>query len=337
MPTVLTLLFVIIIVIIVLSVAAKSPKRKAQPGNRLTKIDYSSVPMPVGLGCRKELTLEALEQRMNEALPPVFLEQLKKRVMEAQPNLAEAEYEWRLLELKRYFAMSVILRQVPMFSAAVDEIWHEMLMFTREYQQFSERIAGAMIHHTPHAQKESLPDERAWFDWVYGHLFEFTPFSNHIWDRFYRFPLSKVRLEQLRMLSKQEIYERLFNIRTAELYPEIKETIFLLIHQAKEQINNPNEPQRFERGSNFQSGDVMSYAAGAMLFCSMMDTGNYESNMNALIPENIHGQQNGAGSGCSSCGTGDSSSSNCSSDSDGSDGGSSGCSSSSSCGGGGGD
>src|SRR5438270_476407 len=115
MPTVLTVLFVIIMVILVLSLVSKSPGGKNQKRMRLKKIDYSGEPLPVGLGYKKELPLHAFEQRMDDALRGLFLEQLKKRVLEAHPNLTAEEYEWKLFELKRYFAMNVILRQVPMF------------------------------------------------------------------------------------------------------------------------------------------------------------------------------------------------------------------------------
>jgi hypothetical protein len=36
-----------------------------------------------------------------------------------------------------------------MFSEEVDEIWHDMLLFTQKYQVFSEQFLGTMLHHTP--------------------------------------------------------------------------------------------------------------------------------------------------------------------------------------------
>jgi hypothetical protein len=215
-----------------------------------------------------------------------------------------------------------------------------MIMFTREYQQLCERVTGAMIHHTPHVIKMSLPDERAWFDWIYGHLFEFTPFSNLIWNPFYKFPLNRERIQQLRELNEQEIMERLFNAQAAERFPEVKAAIQSLIQQAKTQIDAVDDPQQsFNRGSGMQPMDVMGYAAGAMIFYSFIDNGSYADNMQAILPEEMQRSNDGAGG--SSCGTGGVSS--CSSDGGsggGSDGGSSsGCSSSScgsGCGGGGG-
>jgi hypothetical protein len=296
------------------------------------------VQLPIGLDFRDEIPLQALELRLEEGLTASFLEQLKQRVMGAHPNLNSAEYEWKLLELKRYFAMNAILRQVPMFSEAIDEIWHEMLMFTREYQQLCERLTGAMIHHTPHVQKQSLPDERAWFDWIYAHLFEFTPFSNAIWNTFYKYPLPRERIQLLRELDEQEIYERWFNVRAAELFPEVRSAIQILIQQAKSQIDAAYDSENtFSRGSNLSTMDVMGYAAGAMIFYSLMDNGTYGVNMQAMLQDNEAWQQNSSSSGCTTCGTGDNGGSGGSTgcNGGGSDGGSSGCSSSS-CGSGGG-
>jgi hypothetical protein len=345
MPTVIILLFAILLIVFVLSQITKSAQNK--PKARVKKYRYDQVQLPLGLDFRAELILQALENRITEGLTPSFLEQLKQRIMQSNPNISSAEYEWKLLELKRYFAMNAILRQVPMFSEPIDDIWHEMLMFTREYSQFCDRITGAMIHHTPHVTKQSLPDERAWFDWIYGHLFEFTPFSNQIWHDFYKFPLSKERIHQLETLNESEIAERWFNARAAELFPEIKTAIGLLIQQAKAQINAAHEPQDdFNRRTGMQPMEIMSYAAGAMILYSMMDNGGYESSMQSILPEEAQRREDGSGTGCSSCGSGDNGGSseggNGGSDggSGGSDGGGSGCSSSScgsGCGGGGGD
>ena len=54
-----------------------------------------------------------------------------------------------------------------MFSKRVDDIWHEMLMFTREYETFSKKFYHELLHHTPNNDPTPIPFERAFFDWVY--------------------------------------------------------------------------------------------------------------------------------------------------------------------------
>jgi hypothetical protein len=334
------LLFILVMVLIVATITKTAGKTKKPQNRNIKKLIFSAENLPKGLNFRPEMRLQDLELRLEQGLTASFLTQLKQRVMGAHPNVSSAEYEWELLELKRYLAMNAILRQTPMFSEAVDEIWHEMIMFTREYQQLCERLTGGMIHHTPHVQKMSLPDERAWFDWIYGHLFEFTPYSNLIWNPFYKFPLSRQRIQQLRQSNEQEIMEALFNVGAAERFPEVRAAISSLIQQVKAQIDTADDPQQsYNRGSGMQSSDIMGYAAGAMIFYSLMDNGSYADSMQEILPEETQSENEGAGSGCSSCGTGDNGSSDGGSrggSDGGSDGGGSSCSSSS-CGGGGGD
>ncbi|GJM70712.1 hypothetical protein HMSSN036_29280 [Paenibacillus macerans] len=95
--------------------------------------------------------------------------------------------------------MCAILDRVPMFSRAVDEVWHEMLMYTREYQTFSEKYIRRMLHHAPNpARPPRCPEERAWFDWLYLELFGWNRYSELLWGAFLRHPLPKRELEAFR-------------------------------------------------------------------------------------------------------------------------------------------
>ncbi|MDM5326179.1 hypothetical protein [Neobacillus sp. CF12] len=76
-----------------------------------------------------------LEQSMSESYIKYVEERVKK-----ETKLKENEYKWRLLDLKRYFIMTSLLKESPMFSEKVDEHWHQMLLFTREYDDFSKKI-----------------------------------------------------------------------------------------------------------------------------------------------------------------------------------------------------
>ena len=56
-----------------------------------------------------------------------------------------------VLEVKRYLwiACAERSRAVPMYSALVDEAWHQFILFTAEYRAFCQRFAGHYLHHTP--------------------------------------------------------------------------------------------------------------------------------------------------------------------------------------------
>jgi hypothetical protein len=225
--------------------------------------------------------------------------------------------------------MNLILKRTPMFSEEVDDIWHEMLMFTREYQNFGEAFMGSQIHHAPERDPKQMPGERAWFDWVYAHLFMFTPYSQTIWNGFFRYPLDSYRLNVLMQGNEQEIAGLWFDTETANRYPEVKETNQILINQAIDEARHAAGSSNFEQTNWSRNNGAMdlTYLAGAMMFFSMADNSHYQSNMNDLLPVDDSSQRrDSGGSGCSFSGCGSSGSS----DSGGGDsGGGSSCSSSS--------
>ncbi|TDF93269.1 hypothetical protein [Paenibacillus piri] len=331
-----------------------APNRSVQP---LQSIPYANTPLPAMLGIQPHLPLQAAVARLEQSLPESFLQRLKERVLGRYPQMSDAEYEWKLLELKRYFLMTAILKDVPMFSQQVDDLWHEMLMFTREYSQFGEAFVGAPIHHAPHTEGQPDPGGRAWFDWTYAQLFVHTPYSGRIWRPFFRHPLDPALLDELKLNSEEELLAAMFNRRSAERYPEIRETALLLIRTAKDQAAEAGRTAAYtaERPA-FGADSYMPYLAGALMFYSMTQFTDFSSHMEPLFAEEeaqrrmqdaaagLNGSASSCGSGCSSWGDDDdrSSGSDCGGsggDNGGDSGSGSSCSSSScsssSCGGGG--
>jgi hypothetical protein len=52
-------------------------------------------------------------------------------------------------ELKRYLVVCAINRAGYEMTGPVDKLWHTFLLFTREYAQFCDTVAGYFIHHVP--------------------------------------------------------------------------------------------------------------------------------------------------------------------------------------------
>ncbi|MBU7319768.1 hypothetical protein [Paenibacillus oleatilyticus] len=363
-----TFVFILVLVVIVVLIVASSSKsgktNRRRPGpvrgtkppaRKPAKPDYRSEPLPAGLGLQPGVPLKSAADRLEQALQAEYGDRLRKRVLGKYPSMSEAEYEWKLLELKRYFLMTAVLKEVPMFSEAVDDIWHEMLMFTREYQRFGETLLGATIHHAPHTSGTPDPGGRAWFDWVYAHLFTATPFTGQIWGSFFRYPLDRQRIDRLSSESEEELEQLWFNRKAAAQFPEIRQTVRWLIEQAKDQLRQAAvNPTYAERPSESHGPSLMPYLAGAMLFYSVTEFTGFNEQMQELLTEEEAkreaGQQSGASSSCASsgCGSGiwsdndsgnddSGSSGNCSSSSCSSSNCSSSSSCSSGCGGGGGD
>jgi hypothetical protein len=80
---------------------------------------------------------------------PFLIEKLlKEHIVET-----EDEGEALFLEVKRYIvANHLVAPDAPrcsMYSLLVDEAWHQFVLFTREYTDFSLRHFGRFIHHEP--------------------------------------------------------------------------------------------------------------------------------------------------------------------------------------------
>ncbi|WP_426447950.1 hypothetical protein ACP26L_26755 [Paenibacillus sp. S-38] len=271
-----------------------------RPQRRPSRLSYEDAALPAGLGLQPDIPLAPAAARLEQALGSSYTEQLRHRVMARQPGMTRAEFDWTFLELKRYFLMAAVLRDVPMFSGKVDALWHEMLMFTREYNAFGEGFIGSVIHHAPHTGGGPDPGGRAWFDWVYANLFVHTPYSDRLWGPFFRHPLTPALLTELKASGEGTLSERLFNPVTASRYPEIREAAALLAARAREQASRPADTEEYPGGRPaYHSSDYMPFLAGALMFYSAGELSSFDERMEEQIAEEEaqRRQQDAANSG----------------------------------------
>ncbi len=76
-------------------------------------------------------------------LPELLIPRVSK-----EHNYSIKYAEGAIKEAKRMLYLSVVSSEAISPSIFIDEAWHEMLMFTRFYQDFSNFI-GRFIHHDP--------------------------------------------------------------------------------------------------------------------------------------------------------------------------------------------
>jgi hypothetical protein len=97
-----------------------------------------------------------------------LVEKLLKEVIVESRNEAEDLF----LEVKRYLVLDRLYPESKwqMYSRRIDEVWHQFVLFTREYSSFCERYFGAMLHHSPsnspaehaaHVSVEKSPEDSA--------------------------------------------------------------------------------------------------------------------------------------------------------------------------------
>lgn len=270
-------------------------KNRQQAGNRRHAVQGIPKLPPL---IRTDSPASELVGRLEAALPSTYQEMLKQRVLSEHPDMSGEEYEWRWQELKRFFILCAILERVPMFSKDVDEIWHEMLMYTYEYQQFSERYLGRMLHHAPNtsAEQTPLPIERAWFDTLYVDLFGWHEYSAKLWGAFFRVPLPREELELVTSFRYNVDHgQKRFNAWTYEKIPAARTAIDAVIRNLQERVHSAQEKApHLEEKVTFRDSNML--LAAAVYFAWNLP----EQFSDHMIPEEQDLQKHQRGSSCTS-------------------------------------
>ncbi|PWK00008.1 hypothetical protein [Tumebacillus permanentifrigoris] len=270
----------------------KSAKSNAQNRSRRipSKPYVKGLPLPAQLGLHPTYPLQGIAKQLDTAFEKEFGDRLKSRFLLKRPLLRPEEFDWQLLELKRYFVLTTLLREVPMFSDDIDEIWHEMLLYSREYEAFCKAFAGEVIHHAPHSEPAPNPNGRAWFDWVYCQLFEVTPYSIYIWKNFFRTPLDQQQLKEFQTTDHAQLLPKYFTTN-----PNVRETAIRLIDTLREQMNNTTRPAYTKR---YTHPSMLVGATSAFVFFSLYEADGFQDEMHQML----YGRKHDPNS--SSCGSG---------------------------------
>jgi hypothetical protein len=77
-------------------------------------------------------------------------EYLEEKLLVDKVFQSHESYLEAFLEFKRYaYLVSKGVGSLNMISPVVDKIWHQFILFTREYTEFCEYYVGDFIHHRP--------------------------------------------------------------------------------------------------------------------------------------------------------------------------------------------
>lgn len=96
---------------------------------------------PVSGGRRMELELEPIEFEF---------EPLRHRMIDRY-NWTNERYDEAFKGYKKYIQQVITTgKSVEPESADVDELWHNHILFTRDYLEFCKTYAGYFIHHEPY-------------------------------------------------------------------------------------------------------------------------------------------------------------------------------------------
>lgn len=248
--------------------------------------------------------VEELSDKLEASLDPDYIESVRERVAE-QTLLLPNEWDWRYLELKRYFIMCSLLKKVPMFSEEVDDVWHEMIMFTHKYEDFTSTYYEQFLHHEPNITKRRNPDSRGFFDWVYGILFPIYKESEKLYGKFYRYPVHPDIIIEFQLDSDDELKKRYFTS-----YPFSQEAVGHLIQVMKEQalqLQDASKADVMKKRSSIEAG--VDPIMLLFLYESFTNYDHFNSHHTSYDSSCSSGDFHSSGdhsscSSCSSCGGG---------------------------------
>lgn len=257
--------------------------------------------IPDRLGLLEDAPASAMLIKLENALPYEYINQVKLRYLSDHPEISEDEFEWRLFELKRYFILNSVMKSTPMFSSKVDEIWHEMLMFTKQYESFSEKFLGKMLHHTPNLEPEPAPQQRAFFDWVFAQLFEITEYTWQAWGDFFHYPMDQQLLENINSLSDDELKHQFFKVTE-----DNQELVDYLTNQLRTQMGKAREMYIMDKKGSFERPVLFGDLSGLSLVMVFYSYYYFDEYWDYAQAYSYSHQAHGT-SGCSAvfCGSGD--------------------------------
>jgi hypothetical protein len=102
------------------------------------------------------ISLNSLRQRTQERRLAYirsyhFGPELRNKFKQRRPELDMVQVNHVFEGLRDWFEICTLAkrRMVAMPSQAVDDAWHEFILFTRAYQEFCKKALGRFLHHTP--------------------------------------------------------------------------------------------------------------------------------------------------------------------------------------------
>ncbi|EIT85722.1 hypothetical protein A374_07804 [Fictibacillus macauensis ZFHKF-1] len=223
-----------------------SHKLKKKPLTRM----FTNTTLPSQLGLLPHTGLEEVVAQLEASWNPAFAQHVRARVLK-KGVIHPDDYPIYELELKRFFILTSIMKEVPMYSTAVDSLWHEMLLFTKEYDQFSQHFLGQMIHHTPYVTTEDTEArhrDRVWFEYVYTHVFKTNQTVMKLYGEFFKSQTVSF-VDTIRNHSIDELSSLLFAPKT----DVASQAVQTLVAKMKNEIHHVEQAMLTERPSFLRS------------------------------------------------------------------------------------
>src|SRR3569832_886914 len=103
-----------IVIAIIFGNLSNRNKQQRGRGRGLGRAFPQELP-PDALGLPLGHPARSAAQRLESAIEEGFESRVHDRVLQAQPKMTVAEWQWTCFELKRFFLLCALLRNVPMY------------------------------------------------------------------------------------------------------------------------------------------------------------------------------------------------------------------------------
>ena len=140
----------------------------------MTNLMYVAGAIILGLGTATWwFYQEALAARREKAIRShVFFSSMFDKLKEKHPHLTPKDCQLVARALREFFLAHLKSKRgfVGMPSRVVDDLWHEFILDTREYQRFCDKAFGKYFHHVPAGAmgKNKYGDEALRLTWRYA-------------------------------------------------------------------------------------------------------------------------------------------------------------------------
>lgn len=82
---------------------------------------------------------------------------LESKLLQTKAFSDANEYQTAFTEFKRYCLLNKLgYQDLGMHSEKVDALWHQFILFTREYQEFCVSYLGGFLHHEPSLEQSAM-------------------------------------------------------------------------------------------------------------------------------------------------------------------------------------
>ena len=92
-----------------------------------------------------------------------FPPKVAKKLKEKYPKASQSDIQVAFCGAISYFILCKKYRghNIPMPSVVVDEVWHEFILHTRDYEAFCEKYLGFFLHHIPNDDENPVDEKTA--------------------------------------------------------------------------------------------------------------------------------------------------------------------------------